>query len=594
MPSGIRSPLPLVVAALVLGATSALAQSPMLRGTVVFADGRTPAPAILIEAVDALGSVAGRALTNARGEFSLSVSSSNAHTLRALRVGYRPTVVTDVVPSATPMRVVLQEIGTRIAIARITTEDVCGIQTDAGSLVATAWEEVRKAIASASAASSGDRFRAKVLTWNSTHALDGTGPIFQQFAPRELDTPEPYSGAAGRELARLGYARAAPGGAVDYLGPDAQTLISEQFAEMNCFRLTPPDADHPSWLGIAFRPARVGRAIVEIAGTFWIDTTTSALRILEYTYTNAPRDLSRIGAGGRIEFDRLSSGEWLVRRWSIRLATRAAIAELNRNGTRIADLVARLDVPPGAPTPLSRLFATISGGEVLAVRAEAREVLPVPATAWRAQFAVGDNPGSPPGASVELLRTGAFALADSSGLVVVSNVQPGRDTVIASTHALRSLAMPGLRTVITIAKGDSAAHPIRLPTDVQVLGQRCGTDTEARRQAVVFGIGETVDPEAADTSIYSITWLTDADRNAGGAARWVADSVALSKEALPRSSGVAFKVDEHGRWFVCGIPRGSSVRVTVLNRRAALATKYVRIGESERIVDAGVLPPRVP
>jgi len=60
----------------------------------------------------------------------------------------------------------------------------------------------------------------------------------------------------------------------------------------------------------------------EIAGTLWLDRKTAELRDLEYEYRglpNLPLSVKSEDFGGRVEFQRMPTGAWIVQRWVIRM-----------------------------------------------------------------------------------------------------------------------------------------------------------------------------------------------------------------------------------------------------------------------------------
>ena len=71
-------------------------------------------------------------------------------------------------------------------------------------------------------------------------------------------------------------------------------------------------------VGLAFEPTGEGKR-VDLEGTLWLDEETAELSRLDFDYTGLPPSMGRVEAGGRVEFDRLPTGEWIVPRWSIRM-----------------------------------------------------------------------------------------------------------------------------------------------------------------------------------------------------------------------------------------------------------------------------------
>jgi len=70
-------------------------------------------------------------------------------------------------------------------------------------------------------------------------------------------------------------------------------------------------------VGLAFEPVP-GRHLTDVKGVLWLDQETAALRFLEYSYTELDVDFSTEHFGGRLEFEQLPTGAWIIRNWWIR------------------------------------------------------------------------------------------------------------------------------------------------------------------------------------------------------------------------------------------------------------------------------------
>jgi hypothetical protein len=87
----------------------------------------------------------------------------------------------------------------------------------------------------------------------------------------------------------------------------------------------------------------------------WLDAENSELRRLDFRYENLDLDVDTSRLGGTVEFDRLPSGAWIVRRWAIRVPMVESGPE-RRSST-------------GRPLPPRRILTGINegGGQVTAV-----------------------------------------------------------------------------------------------------------------------------------------------------------------------------------------------------------------------------------
>jgi glycosyltransferase A (GT-A) superfamily protein (DUF2064 family) len=300
------------------GETRAGAQT--LRGVVMLPDSARAA-GVIVDANADKGNVAARALTGESGNYELHLPGAGRYDVRVLRIGFRPTSVPtfDIAAGETrTLPIVLR--GEAVVLARVTVQgkNDCRVRPDSGQQVAAMWEEARKAIAATQLAAAGTR---QTVQWTMfDRSTDMSGDMVLS------ETADHFSAAAMKafvslppdSLAKVGYMSEDASGTV-YRAPDAEALLSDAFAALHCFRVALPPADHGDWVGIGFRPTKDRGSIVDIAGTLWLDRTSSELRQLDFEYTNLPPDYSHVDAGGQMEFLRLSTGSWLVRRWQLRM-----------------------------------------------------------------------------------------------------------------------------------------------------------------------------------------------------------------------------------------------------------------------------------
>ena len=87
-------------------------------------------------------------------------------------------------------------------------------------------------------------------------------------------------------------------------------------------RLTEGRDESKGLIGLTFEPLE-DRGITEISGTLWVDPATGELQWLDYRYEELDVP-NRERLGGRVSFDGLPNGTWIVRAWSIRMPRLAA------------------------------------------------------------------------------------------------------------------------------------------------------------------------------------------------------------------------------------------------------------------------------
>jgi hypothetical protein len=156
-------------------------------------------------------------------------------------------------------------------------------------------------------------------------------------------------------LNTLGYLRTVADAQYLYDVPNAEVLLSDAFVGTHCFSVRSDD-DRPALIGLGFRPRKKVKQFVDVRGTLWLDRASAELRELEFEYDNTPEgpfetcdkapfikitpDLlmevppfsqpqprcsltrnnrdNRLQLGGRADFVRLASGEWLISKTLLR------------------------------------------------------------------------------------------------------------------------------------------------------------------------------------------------------------------------------------------------------------------------------------
>jgi hypothetical protein len=209
----------------------------------------------------------------------------------------------------------------------------CGGIEGAGIEAATAWGEARKAL--------------DAIVWTERHGtlkhvlvkyerlLDPESLEIRdsrQQVVRDIYRGSPFLTGDPETLTERGYVQETQGNERIFIAPDANVLLSNEFAATHCFSLEIGDGERSGYLGLAFEPD-VTRDVPDIDGVLWLDAASAELRYLEFTYTGIPHLLETDEIGGRVEFERLPSGPWMVRRWWVRMPI------IGRRSARFSDFV---------------------------------------------------------------------------------------------------------------------------------------------------------------------------------------------------------------------------------------------------------------
>jgi hypothetical protein len=113
-----------------------------------------------------------------------------------------------------------------------------------------------------------------------------------------------------------------------YRAPDAATMLSDQFVRSHCYSAIRGYGAENGLTGLEFKPARVGTQ-PELTGVLWLDPQAKALRSLSFDYVNLPVPLRIARTSGRVEFQQLAGGQWIVPRWYIRMPRVARVTAAN-------------------------------------------------------------------------------------------------------------------------------------------------------------------------------------------------------------------------------------------------------------------------
>lgn len=308
--------LPGVIAAFVLGLPSiAGAQAIELR--LRDETTKAPVPGAIVRLLGEKGPVA-QALTNEQGRVVLTAPAAGIYHVKADRIGFIGMLVGPIeLASGDRYRRDIEMPSARLELPTLEVrgKSDCDAGSQGGPLAAALWEEIRKALT------------ANVLTQEQRAV-----PLHVRLFQRDLDRHaaplrewvydsrliygQPFGSAPAALLANTGFVDQGDS-TITYHAPDAALLLSDEFVRTHCFRSMPPQ---DRFVGLAFEPTP-RRRVTDVRGTIWVDPATSELQFLEYAYTGLPGARAKAGLGGRLDFRKLRSGEWIVASWHIRMPT---------------------------------------------------------------------------------------------------------------------------------------------------------------------------------------------------------------------------------------------------------------------------------
>lgn len=521
--SGHRVVIALALLAFALIAAPASAQG--VDGVVTFASNAQPVPGVLVAAFDADGARVRAALTDSDGRFALELPAGE-YRLVAERIGLSQTTIDGlVVRVGERTSRDIEMIDRPIELEGLVVDSrVRSCRTDArdADRVQRWWSEVRTALGVSSALQEEEfghfiveRFE-RVWDEDAEH-LVGIGRRWTV-----SQSTRPFVSAPAEELMSRGFVTGRFGVDREYFGPDADVLLSTVFLNAHCFSLD-DDRERDGQIGLRFDPVD-DRRVVDIAGTFWVDTTTATLTELDFEYVNLEGP-DADGSGGGATFDYLDSGAWIVSEWFIRIPRTGVRGRSNRLST-IGFFDGGGAVTPLPPVDPASGLGTITGTAVDEIRE-----------------------GPLAGATVRVLGTDHETTTDAEGRFRLDGVPAGSRYVALEDPELTRWGVSAPPTPIDIARGSSTEVTLTTPDFEQAAFTLC---LDAGIGARTIIVGTVVDRD--DRPIRGVRMRLQYEvRHSGGGSL----------------SSASVTTDEFGRYAVCSVP--ADVRVTLAVRSAGEA-----------------------
>lgn len=307
-----------VLAGVLGGAPGALRAQAVLGTAVDAADGDAVTGAFVL-LVDEDGVERARGLTTRSGTFRIG-APPGTYRLRLERIGFEDleTDPFNLARGETVSRTL--RVGARpIELSGIRVEggeSRCGMPTAEALELGRVWDEARKALEATAWTDRQSYYRFDVLLVR--RELDAAGrPVgAPEYEPIRIYGRHPFRSVQADDLAYGGWVQRQGARGLKFHAPDAEVLLSESFLRRHCYRLVRGDVGRGR-IGIEFEPIP-DRRVTDIAGVLWIDGDSAELRELEFRYVNLDLSVETERLGGRVVFDHLPDGGWIVQAWEIR------------------------------------------------------------------------------------------------------------------------------------------------------------------------------------------------------------------------------------------------------------------------------------
>ena len=551
----VRLPAGSSLALLVALLSAARLGAQTLRGTVRDPTNR-PLPGVLVLMLDSTSSVAARALTNERGEFTTASTRAGTYRLRMMHIGFQPELSEPIsLLSGGEIAKTFVYTNARVALdtVRVVDRGSCQSMGDSAAITFRVWEQARTALHATQLTAASRRLMATTIAYDRVLEPDLRHVRQQRSNVSTAFVMQPWRVVSPDSLHRAGYVVTDRTNTTTYHAPGIDVLLSPMFVADHCFQLVPPGRGHEQFMGIAFEPTPERKKLPEIRGTLWVDRKSSELRRLDFRYVHLSSEQEQLG-GGELEFANMRNGAWAISRWSIRMPVLEQTIASQEMG--------------GVQTHVAEVHVT--GGELaLAIAAASHDTLWTGRTLTVAGTVVDSVSGSSiANADVSLAGTALSSTTDNRGRFAIAKVLPGTYTLEARTASLDSVGAMK-QTSITLSDS-SASVEVRVPSAKQIASTLCAASrqTDASLTGIVVGSVRASDSTPAANARITAEWQ---DRGASG----------------PRL--VETHSDARGAYRLCGVPVGSTLTLRSSSSAGGSPARDVRIAGDTRIFRADLV-----
>ena len=324
-----------------------------LAGILVSEGDGAPVDVAVVSLVDAGDTVVWETLSSASGAFSLPLPPAGTYSVRVSRIGYDSwtsgPIRIDPAQASGLLRLEIPVRPVPLPELRVTGQNDCPTTPEERQRAFELYESVLPVLAKVSHTEDLGRLRMRLVRpvreWRR-------GQFLYRYDTTTVVVPQSLPNASPGHLEAYGYADALNDTLTTFYAPDGDALASPGFLATHCLSTTADDeGDDEAVAGLAFEP-RPGREVVDVRGVLWIDTVAAEPRRIEFEYTSLYPFLRRhlepslrmhilsqypdhqrrfisfrrIAVdkelfGGRLRFERIAHGRWLIRKWGIRSPT---------------------------------------------------------------------------------------------------------------------------------------------------------------------------------------------------------------------------------------------------------------------------------
>lgn len=433
----------------------------LVTGTVVEAETGIPVAGAFVRIEGVRAGARTSFLTAEDGRYQVQAGELATLSLIVERIGYERLVVGPIDvenPGVTRREIRVSQ--TAIELTGITVESDarrCSLDEDEGGGTQVVWSQVRTAL-NASSWTGRRRGLAFQIMQRQRRLDPDDGTVLDEARQRiPALAGNSVRSLPAEDLVQNGYVRTTEDGNFEYFAPDAEVVLSDEFLAQHCFGLRRGEGPTAGMIGLVFEPV-ADRELPDVSGVAWVDEATSRLDFLEFGYTGLPYDVGTEFAGGKVYYEELPDGRWIVRDWAIQApAVRIVQSDFRSPGSERA--------------MVQEIYET--GAEVISVTGDGFEwSQDLPTVELRGQ--VYDSTRAEPlgGATVRIAGRGWRATTDAQGGFALSNLPSGRYRAVLEHPRLDSLGLPPLSSALEL-EGERVQVALAVPSRWTLLARGC-------------------------------------------------------------------------------------------------------------------------
>lgn len=479
------------------------------------------------------------------GRIDLNAPARGQYRVRADKVGYDSWISVQLAIGERPVYVragMTPAHSPSTVIAR--NESACQQMVGPGTAIGDMWTEIKKALMASALTESQGQVPLDVDLYE--RVLDVNGAVISEHTEqRNRIARRPVLGISWDQIDTARRNNAS--GTDVFRAPDAGTLASDQFVQSHCFAAIRGYGPETGLAGLEFKPSRVG-GLPELTGVLWLDPKTNSLRSLNFDYVNLPIPLRVARTSGRLEFDQLPSGQWIIPHWYIRMPRLAHVTSTGRQSASRDSLIGYQEVGglarvAGSPRPASPPAATSSS--------DASPATSGATTVFGFVFDSSTSRGLP---NVQVWTGGGRyrTTTNASGRYELAVDGALNDSIVFEHPRLRLLQVGDRVQRISLPSGARGQASIIVPSYATLRATICGrnaTGTEA--QGMMAGYVRDAAGRPIPRAHVWAAWPQ----------QWVEQNGRLV--ASNRQMTVETDTNDEGAYLMCGFTRGAQITVKV-------------------------------